>query len=95
MKQKHGIKETEEALEGILALGLVLWKSFHDGFQVSDIAKLWSVYQNDSEFNAALARAFEGYQKVPAEVQDIDLEEVMILSGVMAKYLPKYLHALK
>jgi hypothetical protein len=93
--EKHGIKETEEALEGVLKLGLVLWKSFHDGVQITDVADLWDKYQNDDEFKNALAEAFEGYGKIPAEVNDLSLDEVMGLTGVMVKYLPKYLNALR
>ena len=92
---QHGIKETEEALEGILLLGLMFWKSFHDGFQVSDIGELWDTYKNDEKFNEVMAQAFEGYKKIPSEVKDLQLEEAIALSGVMMSYLPKYLKVIK
>jgi len=91
----HGIHETEEALEGILQLGLVLWKTFHDGFQISDIGEIWEVFRNDHEFTDAMKNAFDGYKKIPSEVKDLQIEEAVALSGVMLKYLPKYLQAIK
>jgi hypothetical protein len=90
-----GIKETEEALEGILKLGLVMWKTFHDGFQMGDITDLWIAFQEDEEFKETLLNAFEGYKAIPDEIGDISIDEVVALSGVMIKYLPRYLHAIE
>ena len=91
----HGIKETEEALEAILLLGLMFWKSFHDGFQVDDLGALWDTYKHDDDFNEAMGNAFDGYKNIPAEVKDLQLDEAIALSAVMMKYLPKYLNAIK
>ena len=91
----HGIKETEEALEAVLLLGLMFWKSFHDGFQISDLAVMWDTYKNDENFNEAMQTAFEGYKKIPSEIKDLQLEEAVALSGVMINYLPKYLRVIK
>ena len=91
----HGIKETEEALQGILMLGLLFWKTFHDGFQMTDIGTMWDTYRNDQAFCDAMKLAYEGYQKIPDEVRDLQLEEALELSTVMISYLPKYLHLLK
>ena len=91
----HGIEGTEEALVAVLQLGLMLWKSFHDGFQIGDLADLWDIYKNDEDFNIAMREAFEGYQNIPHEIKDLQLEEAMQLSGVMLKYLPKYLQAIR
>ena len=91
----HGIKETEEGLEGVLLLGLMFWRRFHDGFQIADIGAMWDIYKNDPEFCDAMQEAFDGYRKIPNEIKDLQLSEVMQLSAVMMNYLPKYLHVIK
>lgn len=93
--EKQGIKETEEAIVGILKLGLVLWKAFHDGFQFGDVADLWIAFQEDDEFKEALVSAYEGYRNIPDEIGDLSIDEMVDLTGVMLTYLPKYLHAIK
>jgi hypothetical protein len=90
-----GIKETQEAMEGILGLGLVMYKIFGDGVQFEDFSKVMDVYKNDVEFMAKLEKAHQGYENIPAELADLDGAEVAVLASTLIGYLPQYIEALK
>ena len=91
----EGIQETTEAIEGILELGLVLWRTFGDGAQLKDIADIMDLYKNDPEFIAKMAAAYDGYKKISSEIKDLEAEEIVALGGLMLSYVPRYLAELK
>ncbi len=90
-----GVKETQEAIEGMLKLGLVLWRQFSDGFQFADIGDLIDHYRQNPEFVQAMEEAFEGHQKIPKEMEDLDTHEVFQLVAVIMQYIPQILEELK
>ena len=90
---KEGVQETKEALIGLNEVSLELAKQFKDGVQVTDFTSLYSKITSDEAFKAKVLAAYEGYQKIPAEVKDIDAGEGLEIASVQLEYLPKFLDA--
>ena len=95
MEQKLGIKETKEAIVGLLELATCLAEKFNDGVQVKDFSELWAKLQIDEGFKKKLSDAYEGANGIPAELKDLDLYEGVEMSSVVLAYLPKIVDALK
>lgn len=74
-EEKQGIKETKEALVGFISLAAMLAEVFKDGVQASDIAAVIVKIQGSPELQMKLLEAYNGIDKLPAEVKDIDLGE--------------------
>jgi hypothetical protein len=71
----QGIKETKEAVLGVMALGFYVAKLAKDGIQMADAGALLAKLQGDAEFAAKLKAAYEGIEQVPAEIKDITVAE--------------------
>lgn len=74
-----GIKESKEALHGILVLGAFIAKRAKDGLGADDAAALASALMGDEAFQGALKDAVDGIQSVPAELKDLSAEEAVEL----------------
>jgi hypothetical protein len=90
---KEGVQETKEAVIGLNEVSLELAKQFKDGVQVTDFTALYAKITSDEAFKAKVLAAYEGYQKIPAEVKDIDAGEGLEIASVQLEYLPKFLDA--
>lgn len=91
----EGVKEIKEALDGSLALGVVLAERLKDGVGIDDLSALWTRWGEDQELRDKLKAAVDGYEKISAEAKDLDLGEGLELASVMVDYVPKYVDALK
>lgn len=79
MSQPQGVKETKEALVGLLALALVLAKHFKDGVQGKDFVAIYADVQSSPELKAKLEAAYEGYNLIDDELKDVSLAEAFEL----------------
>ena len=92
---KLGIKETKEALIGANKLSVLMMRRLKDGVGIDDAFAIYDKLKTDTEFRQALVDAYQGIEKVPAEVKDLDLNEAVELIGVQVSYVPKMIEALK
>ena len=56
---------------------------------------IFAKFQTDEEFKKVLAEAYEGADKVPTEIKDVDLLEGLTLSKDVLDLVPQILEALK
>ena len=82
-KKEYGIKETEDVLSLVFALGKVVKESAKDGFDTADIARLVSIIPH-------IAPAFEGAGNVPNEIKDLSKDEVKKLLIFSANHLGSF-----
>ena len=95
MATKHGIGETKELVEGIMEVSLRLVEIFKDGVDMSDVALIWDLVRNDEQFKQKMAKAWDGYKKIPLEVKDMDPYEAVELTTCLLVFIPKILEVLK
>jgi len=86
-----GIKESEEALVGVLKLAALLAKRLKDGIDLADAMEIYKVLKDDPDYLAAV----EGIGKVPEELKDLDVQEVIELAGKVLVHIPKLIDAMK
>ena len=95
-EQKHGIKETKEAIVGINELAIAVISVIKDGVQpVQDFSALFAKYQSDPALKAKIDGAIANIQAVPAELAELSLTETAELVGLQVTYVPKIVEALK
>lgn len=95
-EEKLGIKELKEALVGAQDLAVLIIKNLKDGLQLGkDVAAVVAELLSNEELKASLAAAAEGISKVPAEVKDLEVSEVLDLVGSEVEQVKKILEALK
>ena len=82
MSEALGIKETKEAVQGLLAVSSFLAVRLKDGAGVDDAAALVQKLMMDDEFKKVLEAAVEGAKQIPAEVKDLSLAESLELALV-------------
>jgi hypothetical protein len=90
-EQKLGYQETKEALVGFMALSVMLAEQFKDGVQAQDIAPIIAKLQ-ESPLKEKVIAAYNGIDKVPSEVKDIDLAEAF---GLFSEIAPEFIALLK
>lgn len=91
---KEGIKETKEALIGVNEVALFMAEKLKDGVQVSDATDFYSKLTSDEAFKSKVKAAYDNYQAIPKEIQDVDAGEGMELAACQLDYAPKILAAL-
>ena len=91
MAEVHGIKETKEALLGVVALGAFVMERAKDGVKLDDAMALAAKLVSDPEFTNKLKLAIDGSDKIPAEVGELSFAEIIEL----AKVLPELLSVFK
>ena len=89
------IKETREALVGVLELSLYLTTRFKDGIDFGDAVDIWNKLSADDDFTAKLKAAYDGYDGIKAETKDLDASEITELIIVSATYIPKFIEQTK
>jgi SpoVK/Ycf46/Vps4 family AAA+-type ATPase len=94
MTQKHGVKETKEALVAMLSLSALLTEKLKDGAQMSDAIEVWAMIQGDEQFKTELVKAWENIKMVPEEMKDLDLSEAVELLMAAIPGIQKTLMAL-
>jgi len=91
----EGIKETKEMLIGVNEVSLSLCEKLKDGIQFQDGVEFYNELTKDEEFKAKVIAAYDGRQKIPAEVKDVDTGEGLELVAVQLEYMPKYVETFK
>lgn len=80
--EKLGVKETKEAIVGLVMLGVELAKLAKDGVDLSDAVALVAKSQ-DEEFRKIIVTAAQGIERVPAEIKDLTLAEIVEIAQVI------------
>lgn len=93
--KKEGIDDVKEAMTAVNELGILLFSRFKDGVQFGDFAALWEKLIADEDFKAMLSKAYENYQKIPDELEDLDTRELMELTGLQLGFMPRIIEAIK
>jgi hypothetical protein len=91
MAGKHDVKETKEAILALVVLGAFVADRLKDGVQLDDAMALGGKLASDPEFKAKVMAGIDGMDKVPDEVSEIDLQDLIEL----AKVIPDVLAAMK
>lgn len=95
VEEEESIKETREAFRAFTELLLFFIERFKDGVQIDDFLALYSDIVVNPEMKALMLTAFEGYQKIPAELKDIDVYESCTLLSDLIAFVPRIVGALK
>lgn len=96
MSQQQGVKETKEALVGMLALAVVLTKHFKDGVQVGkDFAAIYAEIVSSPDLKEKLEVAYEGYNLIDDELKDVDLKESFELLSAATPEVLKLIEELR
>lgn len=96
MSQKQGIKETKEAMIGVLVLATLLSKHLKDGFQLGkDATAIWLEIQSNDELKNQFVAAYEGYNMIDDELKDIDLKESFELVAAAGPEIQKLIEQLR
>lgn len=93
--ENKGIVETKQALEGILELSIVLAYVLKDGAQITDLLSVWEKVQNDPNVKQKVMAAFSEISKVPDEVRDLDVAEIVELVSTMLPFVTRLILALR
>ena len=86
------MNETKEALVGLLAITELLAVEFKDGVQASDVADIILKITANDDLKKKLLDAYNGADKVPSELKDMDLAEAVEL---LTFATPKILDVIK
>jgi hypothetical protein len=86
------MNETKEALVGLLAITELLASEFKDGVQAADVADIILKITANDDLKKKLLDAYNGIDKVPAEVKDMDIAEAVEL---LTFATPKILDVIK
>lgn len=94
-EEKHGIKETKEALKGALKLTVFITKRLKDGADLQDAMALYTKWQSDPEFKKCLQDAYTDISKVGDEINDLSIAEAIELGSLLIEDVPALIDALK
>ena len=95
MGEKAGVQETKEALQGILEVSVALAEIFKDGAQLSDIAAIYAKFVSDDALRGKIQKATEDIGKIPAELSDLDLREMIELGTIASSFVPRLIDVLR
>lgn len=87
MEGQYGVKETKEALVAFAVLGAFVAARLKDGAQLDDALALGQKLIGDAEFKGKVMAGIEGIDKVPSEVKDLQLSEVLEIAQVIPELL--------
>lgn len=95
MAEKQGVKETMDVLVAVNQLTVFLIERLKDGIAMDDLMAMYAKLTMDERFKSLLAEAYEGIKLVPAEVKDLDYQEVIQLISAQVNYLPLIIDEIK
>lgn len=93
--EKLGIKETQELMNGIMAVGLFIVSRVKDGVQFEDLGAAIQKATQDSDFKKIVGDAIDKADQVPAEIKDLDLMEGFTLGQDCVNDVKAFAAALK
>lgn len=73
------VKETKEVLVLFLKIAVLLAANFKDGIQAGDMVTIFQKIANDDVLKEALQTAYSDIEKVPSEIKDLQISEVLEL----------------
>lgn len=79
----QGIKDTKEAIIGLVVLGVYIAKRAKDGINSDDAADFAQKMLTDSEFREKLQAAIDGFDNIPDELKHIGFAQVLDLATVI------------
>ncbi|VEN72790.1 hypothetical protein EPICR_10289 [Candidatus Desulfarcum epimagneticum] len=88
-----GIKETTEFVDCMILLATFLARELRENSKID--TSLFVKLQNSPSFLEALEKASSGAAGIPAEIDDLDLEEHLELGILGLKFIAKVLKALR
>ena len=95
MVEIAGLKETKEAMVGLLKIAALLAEVLKDGAQADDVSVVIAKMMSDETLKAALLEAYNGIDQVPTELGDLSLVEGFSLVGFAVPELMKIILKLK
>lgn len=75
----EGIKETKELMVAFLKIAALLAVNFKDGVSAGDMVTIFQKIASDDELKSALQAAYSDVEKLPSEVKDLQIAEVVEL----------------
>ena len=82
-----GVKETKEGLLAIALLGGFIAQRLKDGAQIEDAVALATKLMGDADFKAKVMAGVEGLDKIPAEVKDLKLAELLEIAQIIPELI--------
>lgn len=95
MTDKIGIQETEEAIEAIMDITIVIATLLKDGYQMSDITAFIAKLYGDKDLKDSIEKGFRGVSAIPKEMSDLDVSEMVRISTKVLAYIPNILSAIR
>lgn len=90
-----GIEETKDVLIAMNKVALLLATRLKDGLNVDDAFAFFNAFMMDGDVKEAVMEAWDGYDKIPSELSDLDLSEGLELGKMQLDFIPEILVALK
>jgi hypothetical protein len=90
-----GIKETSELLEAVNHITIFLIRRLKDGADFKDAIAIYKKLAHDEEFKNMIEVAYNNSRVIPAEIKDLDYQEVIQLLSLQFKYIPEIIDAMK
>lgn len=81
-----GVKELKEAIVAAVLVGKLAAVLMKDGVQMEDAVALMAKMQ-DAEFKAKVMAGVEGMDKIPAELKDLQLAEMLEVAQVIPEVI--------
>lgn len=86
-EEKYGVQETKEAILALVVLGKFVADRLKDGVQMDDAMALGMKLMSDESFKSKVMAGIQGIEKVPEEIKDIHLAEVLELAKIIPDIL--------
>ena len=93
--EERGIKETKEALDASMELLICILDLVKDGAEFKDVFHFIERLKSSPDFSAKLRKGLEGMQHIPAEMADLEMDEIVQLAMLFMQKLPRLAGALK
>lgn len=92
----EGVKETKEAIVGMVVLGAVIASEMKNGFDFpGDLVSMFAAIQGDAAKKQKLEDAIASINKVPEEIKDLSASESIEIAAALIAELPALIGALK
>lgn len=89
--EQMGIKDTKEAIVGVLEIALFIKERIADGLGMDDAMAVWDKVKNDEDFKSKVVAAYEGYANISQESKDYSIEEYLEMTNLLLSYIPRFL----
>lgn len=95
MEEKKDIKNTIEAMDGVMLIAVFLIKRLKDGIGIDDAMALAAKLGDDDEFKKVLSDAYTGIDQIDDEIGDLSWEEGFELIQAISNHVPAIVEAFK